>query len=241
MRYRPHSGSLHPHASGTYDELFAAAQTAGLDLSGYGYRHGIGRRHDAGYFLSRRRPGNRHRRARRRWRPPLPHHRRRIRGRRVHLALRERPLLRLDHTSVGDSTRHGLWKRRRNGYGRSRWRQVLLPRTVARRSSRVAAILGHVDTAWSRNKTVSGRQLAGCFEMISRDRNGRLPSCGSYWVGQALVRCAGRSVGEAESVGSRSVTNFAAWISMRPPHACFGVRSSPGSQSLAFQGDVRIG
>ena len=38
MRYRPHSGSLHPHASATYDQLFAAAQAAGLDLSGYGYR-----------------------------------------------------------------------------------------------------------------------------------------------------------------------------------------------------------
>lgn len=38
MRYRPHSGSLHPHASATFDELFAAAQAAGPDLSGYGYR-----------------------------------------------------------------------------------------------------------------------------------------------------------------------------------------------------------
>lgn len=38
MRYRPHSGSLHPHASAAFDELFSAAQAAGLDLSGYGYR-----------------------------------------------------------------------------------------------------------------------------------------------------------------------------------------------------------
>ena len=38
MRYRPHSGSLHPHASATYAELFSAAQAAGLDLTGYGYR-----------------------------------------------------------------------------------------------------------------------------------------------------------------------------------------------------------
>ena len=38
MRYRPHSGHLHPAASATYDELYAAAQAAGLDLRGSGYR-----------------------------------------------------------------------------------------------------------------------------------------------------------------------------------------------------------
>ena len=38
MRYRPHSGYLHPGASATYDELYAAAQAAGLDLRGSGYR-----------------------------------------------------------------------------------------------------------------------------------------------------------------------------------------------------------
>jgi hypothetical protein len=38
MRYRPHSGYLHPPASETFDALYAAAQQAGLDLRGWGYR-----------------------------------------------------------------------------------------------------------------------------------------------------------------------------------------------------------
>jgi hypothetical protein len=38
MRYRAHSGYLHPDASASYDELYAAAQAAGLDLRGSGYR-----------------------------------------------------------------------------------------------------------------------------------------------------------------------------------------------------------
>ena len=38
MRYRPHSGYLHPAASASFDEMYAAAQAAGLDLTGSGYR-----------------------------------------------------------------------------------------------------------------------------------------------------------------------------------------------------------
>ena len=39
MRYRPHSATLHPAASATYDQLYAAAQQAGFDLrAGEGYR-----------------------------------------------------------------------------------------------------------------------------------------------------------------------------------------------------------
>lgn len=38
MRYRPHSGYLHPAASGAFDELYAAALSVGLDLQGSGYR-----------------------------------------------------------------------------------------------------------------------------------------------------------------------------------------------------------
>lgn len=38
MRYRAHSGQLHPAASVAFDELYAAAQTVGLDLRGSGYR-----------------------------------------------------------------------------------------------------------------------------------------------------------------------------------------------------------
>jgi Transglycosylase-like domain len=38
MRHRPHSGLLHPAASEAFDRLYAAAQQAGLDLRGNGYR-----------------------------------------------------------------------------------------------------------------------------------------------------------------------------------------------------------
>ena len=37
MRYRPHSGHLHPAASESFDQLYAAAQLAGIDLRGTGY------------------------------------------------------------------------------------------------------------------------------------------------------------------------------------------------------------
>jgi hypothetical protein len=38
MRYRPTSGYLHPAASESFDQLYAAAQQAGFDLRGSGYR-----------------------------------------------------------------------------------------------------------------------------------------------------------------------------------------------------------
>ena len=38
MRYRPHSTWLHPGASEAFDQLYAAAQQAGSDLRGNGYR-----------------------------------------------------------------------------------------------------------------------------------------------------------------------------------------------------------
>ena len=38
MRYRPHSTYLHPAASDSFDQLYAAAQAVGLDLRGNGYR-----------------------------------------------------------------------------------------------------------------------------------------------------------------------------------------------------------
>ena len=37
MRYRPHSGHLHPAASESFDQLYAAAELAGYDLRGAGY------------------------------------------------------------------------------------------------------------------------------------------------------------------------------------------------------------
>lgn len=48
MRYSPASNYLHPAASLSYDELYAAAQAAGLDLSGNGYRPASSGGHTAG-------------------------------------------------------------------------------------------------------------------------------------------------------------------------------------------------
>ena len=38
MRYRPHSGYLHPDASASFDNLYAASRAVGLDVRGSGYR-----------------------------------------------------------------------------------------------------------------------------------------------------------------------------------------------------------
>lgn len=42
LRYRPHSGNLHPQASIDFDALHAAAAAEGIDLSGWGYRNAAG-------------------------------------------------------------------------------------------------------------------------------------------------------------------------------------------------------
>ena len=134
MRYRPHSGYLHPGSIRDVRRVVRRRPSSRPRPPRLRLPPRIRRRKHRRQVMPRPRPRHRHQRPRRR--QPLPHRRRSVRQRRVHLAVQQRPSIRMDHTPLGHPRRHGVRQRRRHRNRRQRRRPLLLPRAVASRSGR---------------------------------------------------------------------------------------------------------